>query len=141
MADIAKLFGAAESKYKKAEAEYRKAGEALESLRVQMLKHLGTSASRIGVGSGATSRGGRSIATATSPKAPREGTLGAFVIQVMKDGKERGPAEVYPAVMKAGFKSKGTEKSRLVMVTQTMAKLASRGTLTRKSHGVYTFSG
>lgn len=131
MATLAKAFGAAEARFKKAAAEYRAAGEALESLRATMLRHVGAAASKFGKSSG--SRG-----NASGGNAPRAGSLGSFVLTVMKDGHERGPAEVYGAVMKAGFKSKGTEKSRMVMVTQTMAKLTKRGLLAKKGHGVYT---
>jgi hypothetical protein len=130
--NAAKEFIAAEERYREAEAAFRAARDHLASLRESLVRHIGT-ASADGTHDDAPARGRGARPT----RALREGSLGSHILAVFSDRTRRTMPEVFEAVQKAGFKSKGKPKSQLVMVAQTLSKLVKRGELQRVSRGSY----
>jgi hypothetical protein len=131
--NAAKDFIAAEERYRDAEAAFRAARDDLASLRASLVRHIGTAddAAHNDPARGRASRGSRPT------RALREGSLGSHILAVFSDRTQRTMPEVFEAVQRAGFKSKGKPKSQLVMVAQTLSKLVKRGELQRVSRGSY----
>lgn len=131
LAMLAQRFSEAEVNFKKAEADFNTAKNALSHARADLLLHLGKLDPSEDVPAG------RRESVRRRHGALREGTLGAMIVKVLSDGTDRGPSEVFDALKTMGRKSKGSEASQRVMVAQALSKLAKSGAIRKKSRGVY----
>lgn len=135
-AQIAKDYSEAEAHFAKVEIEYNAAKSTVHALRATMLKHLGATAAAVAPGRRPASEGGRRGGLAGGGQ-PREGTLGAVIIDILSDGKARGPSEVYEALGKTSYKSDSEPKSLQTMINITLGKLAKNNLIARQGRGIY----
>jgi hypothetical protein len=130
-------FILAEQRYRDAEAAFHAARRDLDTLRAALTRHIGAQADA-GFAAPAAPAPGKGRRGPKAGGAPRPGTLGDRILAHLASGGEHGPTEVFDALAKEGFKSKGTEKSQRVMVSQTLSRLAARGLVRKVGRGTYT---